>query len=83
MNDQAILQSLRNLTLERIADRRGNPIDGGVHAYLDAEVTRRIARAQIDAARWMKWSVVAIAVTSGMTAVGAVAGWLWPHPFAH
>jgi hypothetical protein len=59
--------------LSEIANRRGNPIDGGVHAYLDAEITRRTAKAQIDAARYMLLSVIVLAAT-------ALLSWLWPNP---
>ena len=67
-------QSLAWLTRE--GAKEGNP-------YADAckaEIARRTAQAQIDAARYMKWSVIAIAITSGLTAFAAVAGWLWPNP---
>ena len=50
------------------------------HDDLVAEITRRVAQAQIDAARWMKWSVIALAITSGLTAFAAFAAWLLPNP---
>jgi hypothetical protein len=77
--DETLPRNLHKLTLSEIAARRGNPIDGGVHAYLDAEITRRTAQAQIDASCYMKWSVIAIAVTSGLTAVFAFLNWMYPH----
>ena len=78
-DDQTLLRNLHNLPLSEIATRRGNPIDGGIHAYLDAEITRRTAQAQINTARYMKWSVIAIAITSGLTAVFAFLSWIYPH----
>lgn len=54
---------------------------GPEHTIARAEIGRRTAKAQIDAARWMKWSVVAIALTATLTAVGALGAWLWPAPF--
>jgi hypothetical protein len=78
-DDQWLLRNVHKLTLSEIADRRGNPIDGGIHAYLDAEITRRTAQAQIDAARWMGWSVLAIALTSGLTAFFSYLNRQYPH----
>jgi hypothetical protein len=56
---------------------------GPYHTIARAEIARRTAQAQIDATRWMKWSVVAIAITSGLTAFAALFGWLWPNPLHH
>ncbi len=78
-DDKTLLQNLQNVSLTEIAIRRGNPIDGGIHGYLDAEITRRTAQAQIDAAKWMKWSVVAIAVTTSLVALFGYLGWMYPH----
>jgi len=49
----------------------------------EAEITRRAAQAQIDAARWMKWSVIAIAATSGLTALFGFLSWMYPHAVPH
>ena len=48
------------------------------HIIARAEIERRVAQSQIDAARYMKWSVIAIAITSGITAVMAIIDHLWP-----
>jgi hypothetical protein len=44
-----------------------------------AELTRRQTVAQINAAKYMLWSVIAIAVTSGLNAFFAFLTWYAPH----
>lgn len=66
-------QSLEYLARE--SARPGNPFA----VAAEAEITRRTAQAQIDAARWMKWSVVAIALSAFATFAVQLAAWLWPH----
>ncbi len=83
MTDEKFREKIESLTLEKLAVRRGNPIDGGIHAQIDAEIIRRTAHAQINAARYMLWSVIAIAITSGLSAFADIAGWLWPNPLHH
>lgn len=45
-----------------------------------------VAQAQIDSAWYMKWSMISVAVTSGLTAIAAIAtavmaylAWAYPH----
>jgi hypothetical protein len=55
---------------------------------MQARATKQdaVAQAQIDSARYMKWSIIAVAVTSGLTAIAAIAtavmaylAWGYPH----
>ena len=45
-----------------------------------AEIQRRIAQAQIDTAKYMRWSVVALVITAGATTLFQAMAWLWPNP---
>lgn len=50
------------------------------HDYLVAEITRRVAQAQIDSARYMRWSVVALGIAAAFTAIFQGLAWVWPNP---
>ena len=80
--DPGEMQRLRKESLESLA----LDILGDAETFADsvrAEIAYRVAKAQIDAAHWMKWSVVAIAITSGLTALATIFAWVWPHPLCH
>lgn len=49
------------------------------HVSAGLEMSRRQAVAQIAAAKYMLWSVIAIAITSGLTALFAFLAWYAPH----
>lgn len=55
--------SFSNMTLEQLTDSLGVPGSMGSQAVM-AELTRRQTQAQIDAARWMRRSVVALTVAT-------------------
>jgi hypothetical protein len=48
-------------------------------AKMSAELARRQTIAQVDAAKYMLWSVIAIAITSGLNALFAFLIWYAPH----
>jgi hypothetical protein len=54
--------------------------DSIIGRKMEAEMMRRQTAAQISAARYMKWSVIAIAVTSLLNAIFAFLGWYFPSP---
>lgn len=63
-----------------LASDMGNALPGSIaHTMASAEFTRRQARAQINATKYMLWSVVAIAITSGLNAIFAFLTWYAPH----
>ncbi len=74
---------IESWTLSALAQAVTNPTEPSGQKIAKAEITRRTAKAQIDAARYMKWSVVAIAITSGLTAFASLANWLLPNPLGH
>lgn len=60
------------------------PVMGGQPGSLDSlsaqlELARRQTMAQIKAAKYMLWSVVAITITSGLNAIFAFLAWYAPH----
>ena len=67
-------QSLEELTHSTILYK------GDLADIARAEIARRIAQAQIDAAIYMKWSLVAVAITATIMAMAAIGAWLWPNP---
>lgn len=70
----------RDMTLDEIAARMGDSQPGSiVFQQMSAELTRRQTVAQIGATRYMLWSVVAIAITSGFNALFAYLNWYAPH----
>lgn len=77
----------QSMTLAELAQHMGQRTPGSVsHGVVMAEFTRRQAEwqrqasaATVKAANWTRWSVVAIAVTSGAQAVFALMNWLYPH----
>jgi hypothetical protein len=71
-------QDLEKLTLGDIADNLVSRPESLVHLTAAAELARRHAKAQIDAAKYMLWSVIAIAVTSGVTALFGFLAWYFP-----
>ena len=80
--DPGEMQRLRRESLESLTeDLLGDA--GTFSESVRAEIAYRVAKAQIDAARYMKWSVIAIAITSGLTALAAFPGWLLPNPLIH
>jgi len=48
--------------------------------YYNGEISRRVAQAQIDAAKYMRWSVMALAITAGATAIFKFLARLFPNP---
>ena len=71
-------QDLEKLSLGHIADNLVSRPEALVHLTAAAELARRQAKAQIDAARYMLWSMIAIAVTSGLTALFGFLAWYFP-----
>jgi hypothetical protein len=65
------------MSLEQVAASGGMP--GSINS-LDAqlELQRRQTKAQIDAARYMLWSVIALAITSAITAAFSFLSWYYP-----
>ena len=63
-----------------LASDMGNAQPGSIaHTMASAEFMRRQTRAQINATKYMWWSVVAIAITSGLNALFAFLTWYAPH----
>jgi len=60
-------------TLEELSQVSTEPIDKWKGELATAEITRRVAKAQIDSAYYMLASVIVLAVTS-------LLAWLWPNP---
>jgi hypothetical protein len=71
-------RELEQLTLGQLADRLVSKPDSLRYLAAAAELARRQARAQIDAARFLLWSVIAIAITSGFSALFAFLSWYAP-----
>jgi hypothetical protein len=68
------------MSLEDIAGTLGNSKhDSPMYNIMTAELARRQTAAQVDAAKYMAWSVLAIAVTSGLNALFAFLLWYAPH----
>jgi hypothetical protein len=72
-------QKSNEMTINDIATMMGNAEAGSQrHTEMAAELTRRQTVAQINAARYMLWSVIAIAITSGLNALFAFLTWYAP-----
>jgi hypothetical protein len=68
------------MNLEDIAKLMGDAQPGSItHGIMSAELARRQTVAQINATKYMLWSVIAIAVTSGLNALFAFLVWYAPH----
>lgn len=66
------------LSLEDLASRVGQP--GSMDSQsVQVEMLRRQTAAQVASAKYMLMSVVAIAITSGLTALFAFLAWYAPH----
>ena len=71
---------LDELSLIDLASEMGNSTPGSVaHGTRAAEFVRRQTIAQINTAKYMLWSVIAIAITSGLNAMFAFLTWYVPH----
>lgn len=63
-----------------LASDMGNALPGSIaHTMASAEFLRRQTNAQINATKYMWWSVLAIAITSGLNALFAFLTWYVPH----
>jgi hypothetical protein len=63
-----------------LASDMGDAQPGSIkHTMASAEFLRRQTIAQVNAAKYMFWSVVAITVTSGVNALFAFLIWYAPH----
>ena len=79
-------RDLENLSLDALADALSETTPNNVAwGIVAAEFQRRAAVATDDvatatkqSAHWMKWSVVAIAITSGLQALFAFLNWYYP-----
>jgi len=69
---------LAGMSLEQLASSAGDPGSRDSQA-VQIEMLRRQTVAQIAAARYMLYSVVAIAITSGLNALFAFLLWYAPH----
>ena len=68
------------MSLIDIASTMGNSEPGSVkHTMMSAELARRQTIAQVSATKYMGWSVLAIAITSGLNALFAFLIWYAPH----
>ncbi len=68
-----------NMSLVELASSMGNAQPGSVqHTMASAEFMRRQTIAQVRATRYMLWSVIAIAITSGVNAIFAFLIWYAP-----
>ena len=83
---EQLRQGLADNTLDKLADEMAlGPTSQRYHAAT-AELCRRQAewqkeatKAQKNSARYMLLSVIAIAITSGLTALFSYLGWAHPH----
>jgi hypothetical protein len=76
-------QKPSEMSVSDIATMMGNARVGSAkHTEMAAELTRRQTVAQINAAKYMLWSVIAIAITSGLNALFAFLIWYAPHPLS-
>jgi hypothetical protein len=66
------------MDLEQLASSTGMPGSSDSQA-VQIEMLRRQTVAQIAAARYMLWSVIAIAITSSLNAMFAFLIWYAPH----
>ncbi len=66
------------MSLDQLTDSIGDPGSRDSHA-VQFEMFRRQTAAQIRTANYMLWSVVAIAITSGLNALFAFLNWYAPH----
>jgi hypothetical protein len=68
------------MSLIDIASTMGNSQPGSIqHTMMAAELARRQTRVQVNATKYMLWSVVAITITSGLNALFAFLAWYAPH----
>jgi hypothetical protein len=73
-------KKLQDMTLDEITGVMGDAQPGSPrHGVMSAELARRQTVAQIGATRYMLWSVIAIAITSGLNALFAFLTWYAPH----
>jgi hypothetical protein len=77
--------NLEKLSLDQLADQLGLPPSSHAHYVAAAELARRQALWQRDAseamqasAKYMRWSVIAIAVTTSLVALFTFLLWWWP-----
>jgi hypothetical protein len=78
--EHPMAQKPGEMGVDDIATMMGNAGAGSqTHTQMLAELTRRQTVAQIDAAKYMLWSVIAIAITSGLNALFAFLTWYVPH----
>jgi hypothetical protein len=72
--------NLDELSSIDLASKMGSAQPGSIaHTMASAEFARRQTEAQISATKYMWWSVLAIAVTSGLNALFAFLSWYAPH----
>jgi hypothetical protein len=73
-NPRVDLANIEEWSLSDVALASADQTDQGRKTEGQAELSRRLTKAQMDAAFWMKWSVVVIALTG----LVQLATWLWP-----
>jgi hypothetical protein len=78
-NGRRDFDKVEDWSLAELSVVASEPIDLWKRDVVNAEIARRTAQAQIDAARWMKLSVLAIAITSAFTVLFAFLSWMYPH----
>jgi hypothetical protein len=75
-----MVQKPSEMSINDIAMTMGNAqVGSDKHAEMAAELVRRQTVAQMNAAKYMLWSVIAIAITSGLNALFAFLTWYAPH----
>jgi|HubBroStandDraft_2_1064218.scaffolds.fasta_scaffold1385069_1 hypothetical protein len=62
--------------LARESARQNNPYADAANA----EITRRTAQSQIDAAGYMRWSLIVLGFAAIIGAVFQGLAWMWPNP---
>ena len=72
------LKDLASLPVAEVIEAHGDP---GSHAshWVELELMRRETEAQINSANYMRYSVIAITITSGLNALFAFLAWYYPH----
>jgi hypothetical protein len=70
---------MTEMTTEQLAGSIGPERNSFNNMAVETEFLRRQTVAQIRSAKYMLWSVIAIAITSGLNALFAFLSWYAPH----
>jgi len=82
-NGRRDFDNIEKWSLSELSTVATEPIDVWKRDLANAEIARRVAKAQMDAARWMKWSLIVLGAAAVLGALFQAFSWLWPNPLMH